>query len=162
MKMRSPIPKKHARIEIIPLIDIMFFLLASFMMVSLSQTHMKGIPVNLPSNVQANPPPQTDLKDTVSIRVTEGGLYYFDNAPVGFDDVMPKLFDLQKQNPNIKVSLSAETLALHGDVIGLLDKIRLAKITKIGYQIKTASATGAPGTVPPPGPAAPPPPPPKP
>jgi len=160
--MRSPIPKKHARIEIIPLIDIMFFLLASFMMVSLSQTHMKGIPVNLPSNVAAQPTPPTDIKDTVSIRVTEGGLYYFDNTPVGFDDVMPKLFDLQKQNPNIKVSLSAETLALHGDVIGLLDKIRLAKITKIGYQIKTANPTGAPGTVPAPGPAAPPPPPPKP
>ena len=49
MRVSSPIPKKHARIEIIPLIDIMFFLLASFMMVSLSQTHMKGIRVNLPA-----------------------------------------------------------------------------------------------------------------
>ena len=51
MRVASPIPKKHARIEIIPLIDIMFFLLASFMMVSLSQTHMKGIRVNLPSAI---------------------------------------------------------------------------------------------------------------
>jgi biopolymer transport protein ExbD len=159
MKMRSPIPKKHARIEIIPLIDIMFFLLASFMMVSLSQTHMKGIRVNLPApNVQ---PPLNQPKDYVSIRVTEGGLIYFDNVMVLSDDVMGKLYDLQKQNPDIKVSLSAEPLAMHGDVIGVLDKIRLAKITKIGYQIKTASAQGAPGTVPPPGPAAPPPPPPK-
>ena len=158
MKMRSPIPKKHARIEIIPLIDIMFFLLASFMMVSLSQTHMKGIPVNLPS---ANSPPQPpdQQKDYVAIRVTEGGLIYFDNAPVLTDDVLPRLFDLQKQNPNIKVSLSAEQMAMHGDVISLLDKIRLAKITKIGYQIKTAAVQGAPGTVPQPGPAAPPPPP---
>ena len=57
MKMRSPIPKKHARIEIIPLIDIMFFLLASFMMVSLSQTHMKGIRVNLPEPNAPPPPP---------------------------------------------------------------------------------------------------------
>jgi hypothetical protein len=48
-------------------------------------------------------------------------------------------------------------LATHGDVITLLDKIRLAKIEKIGYQIKAASVTGAPGTVPPP--SAPPPPP---
>ncbi len=55
MKVSSPIPKKHARIEIIPLIDIMFFLLASFMMVSLSQTHMKGIRIQLPS--AAVPPP---------------------------------------------------------------------------------------------------------
>jgi biopolymer transport protein ExbD len=156
--MRSPIPKKHARIEIIPLIDIMFFLLASFMMVSLSQTHMKGIPVNLPS---ANSPPQPpdQQKDYVAIRVTEGGLVYFDNAPVLTDDILPRLFDLQKQNPNIKVSLSAEQMAMHGDVISLLDKIRLAKITKIGYQIKTAAVQGAPGTVPGPGPAAPPPPP---
>ena len=48
MERPSPIPKKHARIEIIPLIDIMFFLLASFMMVSLSQVTMKGMKVNLP------------------------------------------------------------------------------------------------------------------
>jgi biopolymer transport protein ExbD len=158
MKMRSPIPKKHARIEIIPLIDIMFFLLASFMMVSLSQTHMKGIRVNLPS-ANVPPPPPNQIKDYVSIRVTEGGLIYFDNVMVLSDDVMGKLYDLQKQNPEIKVSLSAEPLAMHGDVIGVLDKIRLAKITKIGYQIKTAGVQGAPGTVAPPGPAAPPPPP---
>jgi biopolymer transport protein ExbD len=158
MNVSSPIPKKHARIEIIPLIDIMFFLLASFMMVSLSQTHMKGIRVNLPS---ANTPPQPPdkPKDYVSIRVTEGGLIYFDNVMVLSDDVMGKLYDLQKQNPDTKVSLSAEPLAMHGDVIGVLDKIRLAKITKIGYQIKTAGVQGAPGTVAPPGPAAPPPPP---
>ncbi|MEY2498585.1 MAG: biopolymer transport protein ExbD [Verrucomicrobiota bacterium] len=158
MRMRSPIPKKHARIEIIPLIDIMFFLLASFMMVSLSQTHMKGIRVNLPS---ANTPPQppNEKKDYVSIRVTEGGLIYFDNIPVLTDDVQGKLYQLHEGNKDIKVSLSAETLALHGDVITLLDKIRLAGIQKIGYQIKSASPTGSTGTVPPPGPAAPPPPP---
>jgi biopolymer transport protein ExbD len=158
MKMRSPIPKKHARIEIIPLIDIMFFLLASFMMVSLSQTHMKGIRVNLPS---ANTPPQPpdQKKDYVAIRVTEGNLIYFDNVPVLSDDVLPKLFQLHEQNPDTKVSLSAEPLAMHGDVIAVLDKIRLAKITKIGYQIKTAAVQGAAGTVAPPGPAVPPPPP---
>ena len=89
MRMRSPIPKKHARIEIIPLIDIMFFLLASFMMVSLSQTHMKGISVNLPS---ANSPPQppNEKKDYVSIRVTEGNLVYIDNVGVSDSDSSAK------------------------------------------------------------------------
>jgi biopolymer transport protein ExbD len=162
MRVRSPLPKKHARIEIIPLIDIMFFLLASFMMVSLSQTHMKGIPVNLPS-ANTPPPPPNEKKDYVSIRVTEGGLVYFDNAPVLDSDVLPKLYQLHEANKDVKISLSAETLAMHGDVIGLLDKVRLAGITKIGYQIKGASVTGAPGTVPaPPGPPGAPPPPNKP
>ena len=59
----------------------MFFLLASFMMVSLSQTHMKGIRVNLPSP-NSPPPPPDQQKDYVSIRVTEGSLIYFDNVPV--------------------------------------------------------------------------------
>src|SRR5436189_2652217 len=109
MRMRSPIPKKHARIEIIPLIDIMFFLLASFMMVSLSQTHMKGIRVNLPS-ANTPPPPPTEKKDYVSIRVTEGGLVYFDNVPVLDQDVTPKLYQLHEANPEVKISISAETL----------------------------------------------------
>lgn len=158
MKMRSPIPHKKARIEIIPLIDIMFFLLASFMMVSLSQTHMKGIRVNLPS-ANSPPPPPNQEKDYVAIRVAEGGLIYFDNVSVAYDEVHPKLFELHRVNPQVKISLSAETLALHGQVIDVLDKVRSVGIEKIGYQIKTASVQGAAGTVPAPAvPPAPPPP----
>ena len=147
MRMRSPIPKKHARIEIIPLIDIMFFLLASFMMVSLSQTHMKGIRVNLPSPFTP-PPTQEPPRDVVRIRVTEGNLIYFDNQPVTDDQVLPRLYELYRGNKDVKISLSAEQNALHGDVITVLDKIRSAGIEKIGYQIKTAQPQGAPGTTP--------------
>jgi biopolymer transport protein ExbD len=138
MRVASPIPKKHARIEIIPLIDIMFFLLASFMMVSLSQTHMKGIRVNLPS--QGIPPPQT-VKDFVSVRVAAGPVYYFDGQFVSDDQVMPRLMGLYQQNPGIKVSISAEPMAMHGDVIGLLDKVRQVGIEKVGYQIRTAASS---------------------
>jgi len=136
MHISSPLPKKRARIEIIPLIDIMFFLLASFMMVSLSQTHMKGIRVNLPAAIA--PPPQTNIKDSVSIRVMEGDQIYFDNVPINHDEVMPRLFKLHEENPNIKVSISASMLALHGDVIEVLDMVRRADIQKVGYQIRAA------------------------
>src|SRR5271167_3077132 len=102
MYVSSPIPRKRARIEIIPLIDVMFFLLASFMMVSLSQTHMKGIKVALPSGA---PPPGPPVKDYVAIQIREGNAVYFDNQYVSEDQVLPRLFDLQKQNPGIKVSI---------------------------------------------------------
>jgi len=137
MRMRSPIPHKHARIEIIPLIDIMFFLLASFMMVSLSQVHMKGIKVNLPSQSQAQQTPP--LKDYTSVRVTASGETYFDNVLVLDGDVLPRLMQLHQGNADIKVSISADAQAMHGDVMTLLDRVRLAQITKIGYQIKTAA-----------------------
>ncbi len=156
MRVSSPVPKKRARIEIIPLIDIMFFLLASSMMVSLSQTHMKGIRVNLPAAIA--PPPST-VKDYVSIKIQEGNAVYFDNQYVTDDQVLPRLYQLHQGNPEIKVSLSASLMAMHGDVIAVLDKIRSAGITKVGYQIRAAGGPGAPGAQPG---APPPPPPPKP
>jgi biopolymer transport protein ExbD len=154
MRLASPVPKKRARIEIIPLIDIMFFLLASFMMVSLSQTHMKGIRVNLPAAVA---PPPSQVKDYVSIKVQEGNAVYFDNQIVADDQVLPRLFELHRANPEIKVSISGSLMAMHGDVITVLDKVRSAGIRKVGYQIRAAGAPGAqPGAPPPPPPPAPP------
>jgi biopolymer transport protein ExbD len=154
MRLPSPIAHKHARIEIIPLIDIMFFLLASFMMVSLSQTHMKGIRVNLPS--QSLPPP-SEKKDFVSIQVREGNAVYVDGQYVNPDDLGGILYRLHKANPDIKVSISAEMMAHHGDVIRVLDEVRGAEIRKVGYQIRAAQAPG--GQRNPPGGAPPPPPP---
>jgi biopolymer transport protein ExbD len=156
MRFSSPIPKKKARIEIIPLIDIMFFLLASFMMVSLSQTHMKGIRVNLPSG----PPPATQpKKDYVSIKVREGNVVTFDDRIIPPDQVLPQLYQLHQSNPDIKVSISADGMAMHGDVITVLDEVRRVGITKVGYQIRTAAGPGGQPGAPP---GAPPPPPPKP
>jgi biopolymer transport protein ExbD len=139
MRVASPIPKKRARIEIIPLIDIMFFLLASFMMVSLSQTHMKGIKVNLPAAIA---PPPTQQKDYVAIQVHAGNVITFDGQYLTDDQVLPKLFQLHEANPNIKVSISAELMAMHGDVITVLDKVRRVGITKVGYQIRAAPKAG--------------------
>ena len=155
MRLSSPVPHKRARIEIIPLIDIMFFLLASFMMVSLSQTHMKGIRVNLPAAVG---PPPSQVKDFVSIKVLEANAVFFDNEYVADDQVLPRLYQLHQANPDIKISISAAPMAMYGDVIAVLDKVRSVGITKVGYQIRAASGAGAqPGP-----PGAPPPPPPKP
>src|SRR6266404_2067912 len=141
MRISSPIPHKKARIEIIPLIDVMFFLLASFMMVSLSQTHMKGIKVNLPA-MMALPP--TEVKDYVSIKVLEGNTVTFDDQVVPDDQVLPRLYQLHQANPDIKVSISGDMMAMHGDVITVLDKVRSVGIKKVGYQIRAAAAAGAP------------------
>ena len=148
MHVASPVPKKRARIEIIPLIDIMFILLASFMMVSLSQTHMKGIRVALPS--QTRPPPNQQ-KDYVGIKIGAGDTVTFDGQYVPPEQVLPRLFQLHQANPGIKISISAEGMARHGDVITVLDMVRRVGIEKVGYQIRAAQPGGG-------GPAAPAPP----
>ena len=149
MRVSSPIPHKRARIEIIPLIDIMFFLLASFMMVSLSQTHMKGIRVNLPAAVG---PPPSGVKDFVAIKVLENNAVFFDNKFVAEDQILPNLYELHRANPDIKISISAAPMAVYGDVIGVLDKVRSVGITKVGYQIRAAAGPGPPAGAPPPAP----------
>lgn len=151
MRVASPIPKKHARIEIIPLIDIMFFLLASFMMVSLSQVHMKGIKVNLPSiKAVAQPTPPPLKKDYTSLFIDADGLVHFDKEVLADGDVTPRLLQLFNSNHEAKVFISADKEALHGDVIKLLDRVQSVGITKVGYEIKV-KAGAAPGA-PPPGP----------
>src|SRR5207249_11629645 len=113
MQVASPIPHKRARIEIIPLIDIMFFLLASFMMVSLSQTHMKGIKAALPS---AQAPPPNQVKDYVSISIGAGNAVSFDGQYVQDEEIMSRLYRLLEANPNIKFSFSVAGMARHVDV----------------------------------------------
>lgn len=170
MRVNSPVPKKRARIEIIPLIDIMFFLLASFMMVSLSQVHMKGIRVNLPSSVSpTQPTPTPDPHDHISLFVDADGVVHFDKEVVTDGDVTPRLLALYKGNANVKVFVSADREALHGEVMKLLDRVRSAGIEKVAYEIKikhvAGGGAGAPGAAPAsgaPGAPAPPPPPPPP
>src|ERR1700745_2427179 len=100
MRLTSPIPHKKARIEIIPLIDIMFFLLASFMMVSLSQVHMKGIKVNLPSGVSG----QTQTKrEYISVSIDKDGHYFFDKDEVQAEELMNRMRRVHESAPEAKV-----------------------------------------------------------
>ena len=61
MKIRSPIARKTARLEIIPLIDIMFFLLASFMMVSLQMQKVRTLKASLPTATLATSNEKPDI-----------------------------------------------------------------------------------------------------
>src|SRR5713226_354418 len=101
MNVTSPIPKKKARIEIIPLIDIMFFLLASFMMVSLSQVHMKGIRVNLPTGQSGE---TQSKRDYISVSVDSNGNAYFDKDEMkDYDQLAAILKKVHDENPEAKV-----------------------------------------------------------
>jgi biopolymer transport protein ExbD len=142
MNVASPIPKKHARIEIIPLIDIMFFLLASFMMVSLSQTTMKGMKVQLPVGASGQ---TQSKKDYVSLSVDKDGYYYFDKTKIALEEILPKLQLIYKTNPDAKIFIRGDQEAVHGNVTRMLDQIRSSGFTKISFEIKSQASAGIPG-----------------
>ena len=142
MTVTSPIPKKHARIEIIPLIDIMFFLLASFMMVSLSQTTMKGIKVALPVGASGE---TQSKKDYVSLSVDKDGYTYFDKDKIPLEEVLPRLLKIHATNPEAKIFIRGDREAVHGNVTRVLDQIRSSGFNKISFEIKSQASSGVPG-----------------
>ena len=142
MTVTSPIPKHHARIEIIPLIDIMFFLLASFMMVSLSQVHMKGMKVNLPTGASGD---TQSKKDYISLSVDKDGYYYFDKEKIALEEILPKLQQTYRTNPEAKIFIRGDREAVHGNVTRMLDQIRSSGFSKISFEIKSQASSGIPG-----------------
>lgn len=145
MHVSSPIPHKKARIEIIPLIDIMFFLLASFMMVSLSQVHMKGIKVNLPTASSG----QTQTKrEYISVSVDKDGHYFFDKDEVTDEELMSRLRKVHDSAPDAKVFVRGDKDSVHLNVSHALDILRAAGFYKISFEIKSEALKGVPGPPP--------------
>ena len=126
MEVSSPIPKKHARIEIIPLIDIMFFLLASFMMVSLSQTTMKGMKVDLPTGQVGRDADRRRI--TSASRWIGTGISIWTRRGSNIPMCPSKLSGLYRTNPDTKIFIRGDREALHGNVTRLLDQIRVDRI----------------------------------
>jgi biopolymer transport protein ExbD len=139
MQIPSPISKKHARIEIIPLIDIMFFLLASFMMVSLSQVSMKGWKVNLPEGKSGD---VQNKKDYVSLSVDKDGTYYFDKEVIALEAIHGKLVQVYRTNPEAKIFIRGDADAVHGNVTRMLDQIRASGFSKLSFEIKSRAGAG--------------------
>jgi len=133
MEIPSPRARKKARIEIIPLIDIIFFLLATFIMVSLSMVKNKGIPVNLP--VAAASAAQ-DRKEFVSISVTARGGIFWDKEKTSLAELPARLQKLKAAKPDPKIFLNGDTKAELGNAVAVLDEIRLAGISKIAIETK--------------------------
>jgi biopolymer transport protein ExbD len=142
MRVTSPIPHKKGRIEIIPLIDIMFFLLASFMMVSLSQVHMKGMKVNLPTGQMG----ETQSKNEyISVSVDADGHPYFDKDEMTYDALFEKLKQVHAENPEAKVFVRGDRDTVHFNIIRVLDLLRSAGFYKVAFEIKSESLRGMPG-----------------
>ena len=132
MHISSPVQGKHARIEIIPLIDIMFFLLASFMMVSLSMTKVANIHLNLPPAIAA----QSDFgPDMLHIAVDKAGGIWVEKQPLQPAELYAVLTNRTHFNPHLPVYIGGDAATRHGDMVGVLDLVRKAGIQKVSFTV---------------------------
>lgn len=133
MRIVSPLPHKRARLEIIPLIDIMFFLLASFMMVSLTMTKQRTIGVNLPVATSS----QTSLKpDTISLAVDARGQVFFEKQPIALDALEALIKQRLASNKELPVYISGDAATPHGAMVAVLDYVRRCGVTRVAFNVK--------------------------
>ena len=132
MKIGSPYPHKKARIEIIPLIDIMFFLLASFMLASLALIRLQSIKMDLPTGQQAS---KSNRKDIVNLTVNKNGDFYVDKKLVSSVDLRSYLSEEVRTNAGVSVYITGDPDATHGMVIDALDLVRQQGIQKVSFAI---------------------------
>ena len=133
MKIRSPIPRRRARLEIIPLIDIMFFLLASFMMVSLQMQKVRTLKASLPTATLATAATKPDI---VNLLVDKYGQVSLDQKHVSFTELHEMLTNRYSLNPNLPVYITGNRDATHGSMIYVLDFVKRAGIQRVAIAVK--------------------------
>ncbi|MFN0241942.1 MAG: ExbD/TolR family protein [Planctomycetota bacterium] len=125
--------RKRARIEIIPLIDIIFFLLATFIMVSLSMTKNEGIQVALPTaSSAASLGDQQEMEKAVTLSVNGKGDVFYNKDKITMAQLPVRLQSLKASSKDPKVIINSDAGADFRHVVAVLDEVRKIGIAKVG------------------------------
>lgn len=126
--------KKKARIEIIPLIDVIFFLLATFVLFTLSLNRILSVPVNLPVASSSSTPPDKD--ETVRLQVSDQGTCYWNKELINISEIGPRLQQYKTQVPNPRVLIAGDDRAKFGITVLALDEVRKAGIDQVSVETR--------------------------
>lgn len=131
VKLSSDDADDEPRIEIVPLIDIMFFLLASFMLVSLSMMQMHRVKVKLP---QASTATQENKQPSLHIAVDANGAMTLEKQATTLTEIK-KLLDGMSDKTQAKVLIATDQETRQKHLITLLDLLKANGIEQIGFEV---------------------------
>lgn len=119
---------KKARIEIIPLIDVIFFLLATFVLFTLALNKSNGLPVKLPDAASGE---KRDPANSVTITVTAEGTLAWDKDPVTLQEFLDRLQQYKLREANPKILINGDQEAMFSQAVYAFDEVRKAGISKV-------------------------------
>jgi len=121
MKLRKSRQRRRGRIEIIPMIDVMFFLLVTFMLASLSMQNLHSLAVDLPQGRAAAMQPQTP----VTLTITRDSRIFLDNTPVTLETLAATLKPMLN-GPESSLIVAADSAASYGVTVQAMMQARNA------------------------------------
>jgi biopolymer transport protein ExbD len=127
-------PKK-ARIEIIPLIDVIFFLLATFVLFTLTLNKSGGLPVLLPATGTSE---ARDPNGAVTVSVTSEGTLAWDKDLITLDEFLIRLKAFKQADPNARILINGDEGAMFGQARYVIDEVRKAGISKVFIETRVA------------------------
>src|SRR5580658_10485093 len=130
--------KKRARIEIIPLIDVIFFLLATFVLFTLSLTKSNGQPVRQPDSVTGEP---RDPSGSHTITVLPEGALAWDKDPVSTTEFLTRVQDYHLREPDGRILINGDQNAHFFAVIYVMDEARKAGFRKVFIETRSKPKT---------------------
>ena len=119
---------KRARIEIIPLIDVIFFLLATFVLFTLSLNKSNGVSVQLPTAESSEP---RDPNGTVTISVTDEGALAWNKDLITLDEFLQRLQQYKREEPEGRILINGDERAFFAQAIYVFDEARKAGFLKV-------------------------------
>jgi biopolymer transport protein ExbD len=119
------------RVEVIPMIDIMMFLLVFFVIITLKMIAGTGVAMELPGSTTT----QALKTSTVTVGVTRSGETVIDGKSVTAEELRDKLRALKRDKP-IDVVLAGDKDASLQTLLGVMDSVRSAGITSVGLAAK--------------------------
>lgn len=128
MKLRDVRNRKEPPLNVIPMIDIMFFLLVFFMLSTMYMIDLKTIPVKLPQAATA----ATDTSSTFAVSLKADGTIYLGDAQTDIQSLMIQASMEQKANSRFAVVIRADKDIDYGRVIEVIDKLKGAGVTRFG------------------------------
>ena len=141
-------PMKKARIEIIPMIDTIFFLLVFFMFTSLSMVKMHGMDVSVPKPSDTpNQKPPTQMMVTVN----QAGQFFLDTTPIAQQDLETKMQDQLNAKPDTVFIVNVDKTRPTQNIVDVMDAVNSVHIPgsndPVGVMIATqATSPGGPAT----------------
>jgi len=127
------------RVEMLPLIDIVFLVLVAFIYASMFLTQNVGLPVSLPESSQAKPQPS----DVITLTIKKNGSLYLDEQPLSLDALVAALHDARMYRPNAVLLVKADREASIGRLVKVMDRTRMAGIDSLTIQAKTETTAVA-------------------
>jgi biopolymer transport protein ExbD len=136
MRLQRKTGSKKARIEIIPMIDTIFFLLVFFMISALSMSRFTGVQVNLPKAASGSQPPT----ETIVISLTTDDQLFINKTLVPRDSLQSSLRAELAKNPELLVVINADDGVQHGKVVEIMDEARQTGAGKLSIAVKPKEA----------------------